>query len=165
MTIFIVPMTPEHIEGFHATLDAVCRERKYLSFLEAPPLEQSRAFVLAGMARGNPHIVAMDGDQVVGWCDITRQERPVHAHTGTLGMGLSPAFRGLGHGRALIEAALPAAWRIGLIRVELGVYSHNVRAKTLYDRVGFVTEGVLCKAVLIDGTYSDITMMAILNAT
>ena len=33
MSIDIVPIGQEHIEGFHATLDAVCRERAYLAFL------------------------------------------------------------------------------------------------------------------------------------
>ena len=44
--IEIVPITQGHIEGFHKTLDVVARERRYLSFLEAPPFESTRAFIL-----------------------------------------------------------------------------------------------------------------------
>ena len=37
-------MAPDHIESFHRTLDFVARERRYLSFLEAPPIELTRAY-------------------------------------------------------------------------------------------------------------------------
>ena len=36
--IRIVPITLEHVEGFHAALDAVSRERRWLAMVEAPPL-------------------------------------------------------------------------------------------------------------------------------
>ncbi len=160
MTVALTRMTPDHIESFHRTLDVVARERTYLSFLEAPPLESTRAFVLGNLTKGAPHFVAVDDGEVVGWCDITPIDRPIYAHGGVLGMGLLPDYRGQGHGRALIEATLADAWRIGLERVELSVYSHNTRARALYDRAGFVVEGVRRRAVRIDGVYSDVIMMA-----
>ena len=48
----IVPIADEHIESFHRALDFVARERRYLSFLEAPPLEAARAFVLDMIKHG-----------------------------------------------------------------------------------------------------------------
>ena len=39
MTIDIVPIREDLIGSFHAALDVVCRERVYLAFLEAPPIE------------------------------------------------------------------------------------------------------------------------------
>jgi hypothetical protein len=36
-TVGIVPMAQGDIESFHRTLDFVARERRYRSFLEAPP--------------------------------------------------------------------------------------------------------------------------------
>ena len=67
----IVPIRQEHIEGFHKTLDFVARERLYLSFLEAPPLESTRAFILDNIKKGYPQLVAVLGGEVVGWCDVT----------------------------------------------------------------------------------------------
>lgn len=43
--VTIEPIRAEHVESFHRALDTVSRERKYLTFLEAPPLEAMRAFV------------------------------------------------------------------------------------------------------------------------
>jgi len=160
MTVTIEPTTPDHIERFHRTLDVVARERKYLAFLEAPPLASTRAFVLANLARGAPQFVAIADGEVVGWCDITPIDRPIYAHCGTLGMGLLPEMRGLGHGRALIETALADAPRVGLTRVELTVHASNTRAAALYERVGFRREGIKHKGLRIDGVYGDVIMMA-----
>ncbi len=46
MPVDIVPIEESHIDGFHRTLDFVARERRYLAFLEGPPLVSTRAFVL-----------------------------------------------------------------------------------------------------------------------
>ena len=66
----ILPMTPDHIDGFHRTLDVIARERRYLAFLEAPPLDSTRAFVLDLIRRGCPQYVAVAEGEVVGWCDL-----------------------------------------------------------------------------------------------
>jgi hypothetical protein len=49
----IVPIAQDHVESFHRALDFVARERRCLSFREAPPLEALRAFVL-GRGVGRP---------------------------------------------------------------------------------------------------------------
>eukprot|EP01037_Dinobryon_pediforme_P024291 gene24291-26040_t len=91
-------MTEADIEGFHKALDRVARESRFLSFLEAPPLEVSAVFVRSGLAAGNAHIVAVDGTDVVGWCDVTPVPRPLLAHGGVLGMGLLGDWQGKGIG-------------------------------------------------------------------
>ena len=57
----IVPITDALIPGFHAVLDAVARERRYLSLLEAPPLDETTLWVHADLKRGFPHFVALVG--------------------------------------------------------------------------------------------------------
>lgn len=163
MKPIIVPIAPEHIEGFHRALDVVSRERKYLAFLEAPPLESTRDFVLGLIEAGNPQFVALEGEVVVGWCDITRHQRPVFQHRGGLGMGLLPDYRGKGLGWALISTTLKAAKEAGFVRVELDVYTDNARAIALYEKAGFVREGIMRDAVCIDGYYKDMITMALIN--
>ena len=161
MILEIRPIRPEDIEGFRHAVDVVARERKYLAFLEAPPLASAREFVLENIAKGHPQFVAIADGGVVGWCDIVRQTRPIHAHAGVLGMGLLPPFRGQGHGRRLVEASLHAAKLAGFSRVELTVHADNPRAVALYERVGFVHEGIKRRATCIDGRFGDAIMMAI----
>ncbi|MEA2939724.1 MAG: hypothetical protein QOD09_253 [Bradyrhizobium sp.] len=51
--IEIVPTAQGHIDGFHRALDIVARERRYLAFLEAPPIEATRTFVFDNIKRGS----------------------------------------------------------------------------------------------------------------
>jgi ribosomal protein S18 acetylase RimI-like enzyme len=163
MTIKIVPIRPEHIAGFHRTLDYVARERRYLSFLEGPAIDTSRAFVLDNIKRGFPQFVAVTGGgEVVGWCDVTGKTRPIYAHTGVLGMGILPDFRRQGIGTRLIRSAIASAAVIGLHRVELTVRESNTGAIELYKKVGFETEGLSRDAVQVDGAYENVVCMAIL---
>jgi ribosomal protein S18 acetylase RimI-like enzyme len=98
----IVPIAQGHIDGFHRALDIVARERRYLAFLEAPPIEATRTFVLDNIKRGHPQFVAVSTDgEVVGWCDVTPMSRPTQAHRGVFGVGLLPQFRGQGIGTKL----------------------------------------------------------------
>ena len=58
MNVTIHPITADDAESFHACLDLVTREAKYLALLEAPPLEQTQAFVNDNIAIGYPQLVA-----------------------------------------------------------------------------------------------------------
>jgi uncharacterized protein (DUF433 family)/RimJ/RimL family protein N-acetyltransferase len=66
MPVDIVPIEERHIEGFHRALDFVARERRYLAFLEAPPLESTRAWLLDNIRRGPPQFVALSAGELVG---------------------------------------------------------------------------------------------------
>ena len=61
MTFHIVPIREDLIDSFHAGLDVVCRERIYLAFLEAPPIEPTREFARNNIAQGHPQFVALEG--------------------------------------------------------------------------------------------------------
>jgi ribosomal protein S18 acetylase RimI-like enzyme len=158
----IVPITESHIESFHRTLDFVARERRYLAFLEGPPIESTRAFVLGNIEQGYPQLVALSGGEVVGWCDVLRKARLIYAHAGVLGMGLLPPFRRRGIGSDLIQRTLNAAQAFGFHRVELMVRENNTNAIELYKKVGFETEGVQRDAIQVDGVYENLIFMAVL---
>jgi ribosomal protein S18 acetylase RimI-like enzyme len=162
MSIDIAPVREEHIEGFHAALDAVSRERDYLAFLEAPPIEEVRAFVARNIARGYPQLVALDEGRVVGWCDVLPMDRPIMRHCGVLAMGLLPAYRGRGIGEQLMRQALSAARELGLSRIELSVRADNTRAARLYAKLGFAVEGRKRRAFLVDGVHHDLVVMGLL---
>jgi ribosomal protein S18 acetylase RimI-like enzyme len=161
-SVEIVPITQDHIESFHRSLDFVARERRYLAFLEAPPLEATRAFVLNNISQAYPQLVASSANEVVGWCDVLPKSRPVHAHTGVLGVALLPEFRGRGLGERLMRQTLDAARTFGLHRVELTVREDNTNAIGLYRKIGFEAEGLLRNAIKIDEAYENVVMMGLL---
>jgi RimJ/RimL family protein N-acetyltransferase len=158
----VVPIAERHIAGFRAAVDSVAREKRYLAMLRGFPLKGTRQFVRANIKNRNPHFVALDGPNVVGWCDILRVERHAMAHSGVLGIGLVKGYREKGIGRALIDAALARARKTGFTRVELTVREDNLRGIRLYRKVGFVPEGRKRNAFRVDGRYYDLLTMAVL---
>ena len=160
MTVEIVPIGRRHIAGFRDVLDGVARERRYLAILEAPPVARVRRFVLDGLRAGVAQFVAVDGDRVVGWCDVTPKSHETLRHSGTLGMGVALSHRGLGIGGALLRTTVNAALSHGLTRIELVVRADNAPAIALYDRHGFELEGRSRRYLVVDGVAHDTLLMA-----
>jgi ribosomal protein S18 acetylase RimI-like enzyme len=161
MTVTIVPIEMRHIESLSECVMEVARERRFLSIVEGFTLDQSAAWVAADRLRGNPFLVALDQDRVVGWCEVRRDILPGRAHTGLLGMGLRAPYRGRGLGRLLIKQALQAARERGFERIELMVRSPNASAIGLYAQVGFREEGRKRDAVRLDDGSEDEVLMAL----
>lgn len=162
MSIEIVPIREEHIEGFHAVLDVVAREKRYLALVQAPPIESTRRFVAGALTGDFIQHVALEGGHVVGWCDVIVRERETMRHGGALGIGIAPGHRGRGLGARLINSVLVAACARGLVRIALHVRADNTRAIRLYERLGFQHEGCLRRDVRVDGIDYDSLAMAIL---
>jgi len=160
--IQIEPIRVEHIESFHRCLDAVARERKYLAFLEAPPLESTAAFIRENIARDIPQFVALHGNEVIGFCDIRPKALEGFKHTGTLGMGVLKNYRRQGIGERLIVETIAKAKGQGLDRIELEVFASNLPAIQLYEKLGFEVEGLKKNARKLDGVTDDLVVMALL---
>lgn len=158
----IIPAAEEHAEGLRAALDSVAREKRYLILLEAPPLEEMKRHIRECAAADAPHVVAIVGDELVGWCDVWRKPRPTLRHCGVLGMGVRADYRGRGIGTALMGATLKTAREKDFKRLELTVRSDNPRAKKLYESFGFIDEGLCRRHLCIDGNYADSYVMAML---
>ena len=159
----IVPTTEDHVEGLQRCVDAVARERRWIGFVVGPPIEQTRAFLRMLLAGAGVQYVALDdAGEVVGWCDVVRFDQEGFSHGWRLGMGLLPSFRGRGIGRRVAEAAIAAARERGAERIELEVFASNTRAIALYERLGFVREGLKRRARKLDGGYDDDVLMALL---
>lgn len=162
MNFEITPITEGHIPDFWSAVDSVARERRYLAFLQGPPLHTTRDFVLQNIKDNWPHLVAIDEGKVIGWCDISALDRPVFAHIGALGIGILAPYRGQGVGAALLKEALERAKAKGLTRIELTVREQNTTAINLYKKFGFVIEGTHKNAVRIDDHYENHLFMALL---
>lgn len=158
--IEIVPIGRVHFAGFHAAVDGVAKERRYLAMLEAPSFARTRRFVLDSLRAGAVHLVAVAGDDVVGWCDLRPKAAPALRHSAVLGMGIVAAYRRQGIGSRMLAATLELAWAKGTRRAELMVRSDNAPAIALYRRFGFVEEGTCRNYQCVDGVDYDALLMA-----
>lgn len=123
--------------------------------------------IASAHAAPNRHLLgAVVGGRVVGFGGLTVGRRARTRHVGHLFLEVHESFQGKGVGRALLSAILDLADRwLGLARVELQVNADNDRAVRLYERAGFVREGVLRGNILRDGRYVDSIIMGRLRET
>ena len=160
--IRIIPSDERYVESLNRALDIVARERRYIGFIEGPPVESTLGFVRHVLGGAGVQRLAVAGDdQIVGWCDIIRKPMDGFRHTGRMGMGVLPEYRGAGLGRRLLMDTLDAARSIGIERVELEVFASNSSAIALYRKLGFVVEGTKKRARKLDGEYDDDVIMAL----
>lgn len=76
----------------------------------------------------------------------------------------SEADRGRGIGTEALDLVIDFGFRHrNLQRIALRVFADNVRAIRAYEKVGFQREGLLRRAVFIDGAWRDEIIMAILT--
>lgn len=102
----------------------------------------------------------MDG-RLVGSLSLARLgDLEKTKHVRALGMGVRKGFRGAGVGTALMDYALRWAREKRVKKVVLSVFSTNKEAIRLYEKFGFVSEGVRRKQFVIEGGYVDEIMMA-----
>ena len=159
--ILIVPMGKKHIPGYHLVLDQVAREIKFLLAVKAPPLNEVRRTILKKLRDKETQMVAMDGEKMVGWCNIRPDTRPGTSHVGHLYMGVLRDYRAKGIGARLLEESLAHAEKARKFEsVQLEVYYSNYRAINLYKKYGFKVDGLRKKARKHLGKYEDILLMS-----
>ena len=157
--IEVVYGNEKYFESFHAALNTVAKERIYIEMIEAPPLADVVQYQRGLIQKNGPVYYAIEGEKVVGWCDIFPKDNPRMSHRGSLGMGIIPGYRRMGIGTRLMMAALGHAKKFGFEKVELSVYSNNTDALVLYKKMGFEQEGVVKNYRRLDGfTYDAISM-------
>jgi [ribosomal protein S5]-alanine N-acetyltransferase len=101
--------------------------------------------------------------QIIGFVEL-KNIQAIH-RSAELGVRIGiEAERARGYGRAAVTLALRYAWsHLNLHRVSLRVFSHNRRAIASYRASGFEEEGLLRQAEFIDGRWTDVVPMAVLN--
>jgi RimJ/RimL family protein N-acetyltransferase len=86
---------------------------------------------------------------------------PSHAHVlEVAGLAVSPLHQRLGVGEVLVRGVVDEAAARGARKLSLRVLAPNAGARRLYERCGFVLEGVLRGEFLLDGEYVDDVLMA-----
>ena len=150
-------------EQVAACITQVAGERRYLAGTAGITAEQTRTFLTILQETAGVHLVAAEGNHIVGWCDVSPLTFDGMRHVGRLGMGLLPEHRQKGLGSALLSLVLETAFQKGLQRIELEVYASNQAAIRTFQKAGFVEEGRKRRARFLDGKWDDILVMGCLK--
>lgn len=146
-----------------ATLFAAVRlEGRFLITPPSVPSDPSEAFFLGELIRGdrNLALVAEADGTVVGNVLITVENSVISGHVGTLAICIAADWRDVGIGSVLVAAAQSWATERDLRKVALGVFPDNERAIAVYERTGFVHEGLRRMQYRSGDEYRDEVLMA-----
>lgn len=129
----IVATKKEYAKSLDAAIGSVAAEGIYLAGDTGFGAEETYRFICDCIAGGYPQLLLVEGESVLGWCDVVPDERRGH---GRLGIGLIKRARGQGWGEKLMRETLELAFRRFRV-VELCVRADNARAIALYTKIGF----------------------------
>jgi len=104
-------------------------------------------------------VAEVDG-RVVGSLGCERGKRPRERHVCEFGITVGNAYRGLGVGGALISTLETWAAEFDVERIQLRVFDTNDRARALYEKLGYVSEGTERAAVKFPDEYIDAIRMS-----
>lgn len=104
--------------------------------------------------------IAQCGGEIAGVVSLKALSSKRVAHNCELGVSVRKKYWHQGVGTVLMEAAIDYARTSGTLKViHLMVFSSNVNAIALYQKLGFVTVGVNKDYIKINGSYQDAVLM------
>jgi RimJ/RimL family protein N-acetyltransferase len=105
----------------------------------------------------------LEDGEMVGLMNCSGATRHVFRHITTLGISMKAGWRGQGIGSKMMRQAIEWARESGVVtRIQLEVIEENVEARELYERLGFVVEGVLKESFWKWDRKMDSLLMALL---
>jgi RimJ/RimL family protein N-acetyltransferase len=108
-------------------------------------------------------VIADEADRCLGHVGLYKIDGRVRSAEFAIMLGDKPSW-GRGIGKRVTRFALEYGFRVlNLHRIELTVLATNERARKLYERLGFRTEGVLRHAQFKAGSYVDVVVMGLLE--
>ena len=118
----------------------------------------------AKSGNGDLQLVAIAQGQLIGSAGLHSNLHVRRRHAMSLGISVAAQAHGQGVGSALMAALMDYADRwAAVLRIELTVFADNARAIALYQKFGFVQEGLFHAYGLRDGHYQDTLAMARLH--
>lgn len=109
-------------------------------------------------------ICLKDTDQMIGELSIMDIDE-VNQSAGFRIAMINIQQTGKGYGTEAIDLVLNFVFEeLCLNRLQLEVYSYNLRGIKAYEKAGFIKEGVLREAIFINEIYSDEIIMSILKS-
>lgn len=124
--------------------------------------QPSEAFWISELIRGAEHLALVaeaDGD-VIGNVLVSVDRGAATEHIGVLSITIAETWRDVGIGTELVAAAQGWARERGLRKLSLGVFPDNQRAVAVYEKRGFVREGVRRQQYRSGDVYRDEVLMA-----
>ncbi len=154
---------PEDADELHEFYKRVTEETHYLITLPEEIRDvSSERYLIRVYARewNRLYLVGLVKSRIIAVLKFAGMRRKRLEHSGEMSIAVLRDYWGMGIGSVLMEEMLIWAESVGIERIELSVLAGNERAIKLYEKYGFVVEGLKRKAVKFENGYGDLIMMA-----
>ncbi|CVI71701.1 putative acetyltransferase YhhY [Clostridiales bacterium CHKCI001] len=156
----------DEIEAFWNMLNQLDKETQFM--LYEPGEREKRGKPTEGLKRmiessinGTDFLLIAEVDQeIVGYIMAERGRLNRVSHRAYIVIGIRERYRGRGIGTEFFKRLEKWAKEQQLVRLELTVMCSNTSAKQLYEKNGFVVEGIKKKSMFVNESYVDEYYMA-----
>lgn len=156
MNIKIRKMLKEDLSFFNETRNLV---RNYLHNNETFTLEQTNSWFEENR---EDFFIIENENNMIGY--FRTSNNSIKNKSIMIGADIHPHFQGNGYAKVAYSQFLNLLFEEkGYNKVYLEVLSFNIRAKNLYEKLGFKTEGIKREEIFRDGQYLDSICMSILR--
>ncbi|MFC0473414.1 GNAT family protein [Halalkalibacter kiskunsagensis] len=139
---------------------SIIEQGSYIQKERVRSLEEEHAFINEMKAKDNMYIVVEVNGLARGIARVIRGDLEMKRHTGLFRTWLHEEAQGKGIGKKVMEYTLKWCQTHKLHKLCLTVFASNAIAKGLYEKAGFIVEGVQKEQVYINETYDDEIFMA-----
>jgi RimJ/RimL family protein N-acetyltransferase len=138
----------------------IVQQGSYIQKERVRSIEEEYSFIEEMKAKDNMYIVVEVNGGVRGIARVVRGDLEMKRHTGLFRIWLHEEAQGKGIGKKVMEYTLKWCQSHNLHKLCLTVFASNEIAKGLYEKAGFVIEGVQKDQVYIDNSFDDEIFMA-----
>ncbi|WP_312430566.1 GNAT family N-acetyltransferase [Lacrimispora sp.] len=163
MSVIIRPIEENDAESLWQMMSALDAETKYMMY---EPKERTKntdriKSTIKEAAAGNNLFLAAEADhEIVGYISAQKGILRRVKHSAYIVVGIRASYQRQGIGTSFFRQLDKWAGEKGVTRLELTVMCINDAARNLYEKNGFVVEGIKKNSMVVDGTYVDEYYMA-----
>jgi len=154
----IRPIAISDAEKFAALQKELAKETKFMMReLEECTMkgEHAKQMIASVHQHNNFLFVAEANGEIVGFASASKGVHKRTRHSAHIVTGIRTAYQGQGIGSQFFNELDKWARDEKLRRLELTVMTHNQKAKSLYEKNGFIIEGIKKDSMYVDGKYVD----------
>ncbi|MCD7033426.1 GNAT family N-acetyltransferase [Metabacillus sp. GX 13764] len=141
-------------------VEEIIRSGVFIQKEQKRTLDKEKEFIREMKEKGNLYaVVELDG-KAAGIARVIKGELAMKRHTGLYRTWLSERASGVGFGREILNYTLDWCRNERLHKLCLTVFASNEIAVRLYEKNGFVIEGIQKEQVLLNGRFDDEIYMA-----
>lgn len=158
--VLLRPVLKEDAEQIINAVEQIINSGAYIQKESPRSVKEEENFIKRMKELDNMYIAAVINDKIVGIARVIRGELEMKRHTGLFRTWLVNSAQGRGIGSKMMTYTMKWCQIHQLHKLCLTVFASNDSAHKLYERYGFIQEGVQKEQVKINGNYDDEIFMA-----